>query len=331
MRPARVARQAVVLTGLGGAFYGVARTTGSGWLVVLVCGVTGALAVATLWPPVALRRVGVAVATARDGTVGRPQAAEVAIVSGGRGCKLRLLEPLGGWVAVDGPSRGEVLVTPRRRGVVHAVDVEVACAAPLGLVWWRRRLRVPLAAPLEVGPRPLPASLEEVTRVGRGGLHGALQGRVGHETVRSVRGYVPGDPIRLVSWTATARWGEVMVKELEDPEVPRLAVVVDLRGDEAEAEEVASRAAGLVGAALEAGMAVRLLTAGEDGPAWADVGTAVEAGRALARAGPGVPAEGPLPEGALVARLDGATIAARGRSRPDGGGPGAGRGGGPAR
>lgn len=302
-RPVRVARPTLVLALLALAFFGIARTTGSGWIVVLLCGVVGTLVAAALWPLVGLRRVDVRLAVPRDGTVGRPLPATVSVASGGAGLVVRLLDPAGPAVVADPPARGEVLLTPERRGVVDAVPVEVVAAGPLGLVAWRRTLTVPLDAPLEVGPRPADVSLAELLGEGAGGTETATRGRKGHDLVRSVRDYVPGDPIRLVHWPATARWGEVMVKETEDPDVPRLAVVVDLRGDPRAAEERASVAAGLVVAALGAGVPVTLLTAEREGGVVAGVDTPLDAGRRLARAVAGAPPEGPLPDAARVVRL----------------------------
>ena len=52
-----------------------------------------------------------------------------------------------------------------------------------------------------------------------------------------------------------------MVKELEEPDRPRVTVIVDLRGPEEAAEDAASRAAGLAGAVLRNGLSLFMLTA----------------------------------------------------------------------
>lgn len=302
-RPVGVSRQALVLVGLGAAFYGIARSTGSGWVVVLMCGVAGSLVVALVAPAVALVRATVSVETPRDATVGRPLAVNLSVRTGGGGLKVRLVDPPGEWNAVDPPAAGEVLVVPVRRGISSELAVEARSAGPLGLVWWRRRMAVPLVVPLEVGPSPIQMSVAEVARAGGSGPDAAFRGRSGHELVRSVREYSAGDPLRLVHWPATARAGVLVVKELEDPELPRLAIVVDLRGGGAAAEEAASRAAGLAGAALRDGVPVTMLTVEHGGPVAGPVTTAVEAGRRLARAVPGEPPQGPVPAGSFLVRI----------------------------
>jgi uncharacterized protein (DUF58 family) len=302
-RPGRVGRPSVVLAGLGGAFFAIARTTGSGWVTVLLCGVVGCLGVGAFWPLVSVSRVAVSVTAARDATVDQSLVVGLAVTAGG-GLRVRMVEPSGDWASAEGPSRGEVVVTPSRRGVFDAVTVEVATAAPVGLFWWRRVLRAPLAVPLEVGPRRLQVSLEDLPWTGVAGLAEATGRRAGHDMVRSVRPYVPGDAARLVHWPATARWGDLMVKEMEDPELPHVAIVADLRFGGGRAEEAASRAAGLAEAALDRGVPVWLLTAERNGGMAAEVVSSRQVGQRLARAVGGAPPDGPVPAGSVIVRVD---------------------------
>src|SRR5207244_1827545 len=102
-----------------------------------------------------------------------------------------------------------------------------------------------------------------------------------------------------------ARRGDLLVKELEDPERPQVTIVVDLRGLSPAAEEAASRAAGLAGAVLEAGLPLVMVTAEPGRTVSGPVPTATEAGRRLARAIAAAPAEDGIPPGSLVVRLRG--------------------------
>lgn len=302
VRPQRVSQRALVLVIFAAAFFPISRTSGSGWILVLVCGVLAVLAVAAAVPAAGLARVKIAARAPRDATVGRAVALQVG-VERGRGLRLRVVDPPGEWLAVDAPAEGEVLVRPARRGVFGEIRVDVTTAAPLGLLWWRRPLRVALPRPVEVGPRPLEVPLPGAVSSAVTGADAGPRRRVGHESVRSVREYVPGDAARLVHWPATARWGELMVKELEESDAPRIAIIVDLRGPEDAAELAASRAAGLARAALQDGLTVTMLTAERTGPALGEVASAAVAGRRLARAVAGAPAEGPVPVGATVVRV----------------------------
>jgi uncharacterized protein (DUF58 family) len=294
-RPVSLHRPAAVLILIGAMLYVVARATGSGWLVVILSGLIPVVVVGVLWPVLALGGVTVAIRGPRDATVGSALILTVTAAGRGRSLTVRIDDPVSGWVRVDAPCRGEVRARPTRRGVLDEVGVQLRCAAPLGFVSWRRRVRVSLDQPLEVGPAPIPARYWRVGAaepVGEGGRPAAGRGT---DAVRGARDYVDGDALRLVHWPATARRGGLMVRELEDPRRPRLVLVVDLRGPPAQAEEAASRAAGVANAALLGGVTVELRTAERDGPRVGVVASPVETGRRLARAVAGPPPDGPVP------------------------------------
>ncbi|MGH9188934.1 MAG: DUF58 domain-containing protein [Acidimicrobiales bacterium] len=296
-----LSRQFMVLAAMAAAFQLVSSTTGSDWLVVVVAGLVATLALSAVLPVLTLTGARLSVRAPTDAVAGRPMT--VAVTAAGRvaGTKLRVVRPLGDWVRVDGSGTGDVVVTPDRRGVLTAVDVEVRSAAPFGLVWWRRRSRLPLARPLEVAPAPLAVEVPS-ERTGEGVATGASPAHPipGDELVRSVREYVPGDPPRSVAWAATARHGRLLVKEREGDAGSALTIVVDLRSDgsaagRAAVEDAASRAAGLAVAALRSGTAVVLGTSEAGGlPRLGPAETGLEVGRRLARAaGDGPPAEPP--------------------------------------
>jgi uncharacterized protein (DUF58 family) len=283
-------RGAYVIGGVGASLYLAARTTGAGWLVVLMCGLVGILLVATLWPRPALARVRVTARGPRDATVDEPFDLELRVERAGLGVRLRPLEPDGEWTAVPGTGATITRVIPERRGVIAEVAVEVSSAAPFGLIWWRRKVSAPVTTPIEVAPRRADVPVPGV-RDGHAQGEATAISRSGGDRVRTLRDYLPGDPMRLVHWPATARRGEVIVKELEQPEQPRVVVVLDLRGDTRSGEEAAQRAMGIVCGALESGMSVDLHTHEETGPVAGSVSSPREAGRRLARATAGAPSE----------------------------------------
>ena len=305
-RPAAVTAPFGALAAVAAAMHVISRTTGSGWLVVVVSSLLGLLGLSAVLPALALTRIDVGVRGPADATAGRPVTLTVTAGGRARGVQLRLSAPASDWVRIDGPGAGPVAAVPARRGVVGHVDVEVRSAGPFGLVWWRRRWRVPLERPLEVGPAPL-----DVTAPAPTGGEAEAAGEATRAAVLSpelplgVRDYVAGDPPRLVSWVATARHGRLMVKEMEGgAAAPRLTLVVDLRSDGAAAEQVASRAAGMAIAALRQGMEVVLATAEAGGPRLGPVMSPLDVGRRLARAtGDGPPADPSAAAGVEVVRV----------------------------
>lgn len=298
VRPVRVSGPTIVVVAVGFALFGVARTTGSGWLLVLLALLAAVVVVGVVAPAISLARVVIDVDAPVDATAGKPMRVTLTVRRAGLGAvQLQPVSPTGAKVRADGPGTGEVTVTPERRGVLRTVSFDVCSAAPLGLVAWRQRLGVALAVPVEVTPLPSEARLPERRDQGVLGMDAVVGRAADDAAVRTVREYEAGDPLRLVHWPATARAGEVMVKQLEAPTAPAIAIVADLRRHP---EEAASRAAGLGRKALLAGLDVTLLTVEEKGPVVGRIASPRQLGRRLARAVPGLPPTGPVPDGAHV-------------------------------
>lgn len=304
--PATVAGPGVILGVVSIALYVIARTTGAGWDIVILSTLVAVLVVAAIWPGVALCGVRVRAEAPLDAMVGRPLPVRIELRGRARGLRVRTLTGPSAWYRADAPSHGTATVVPLKRGVYPGIVVEVRSASPLGLVGWRRRFRVPLGSPLEVAPRPLTVRYEPRQGSDREAEARPRSSSSGHEVTRGVREYVDGDPIRLVHWPATARTGTVMVRELEGPQRPRLLIVVDLRGQvananaDADVEVAASRAAGLAIAALADGTLVDLATVEPGTTRHGPVRSPIEVGRRLARAVPGAPAPGPMPAGSEI-------------------------------
>jgi uncharacterized protein (DUF58 family) len=267
-----------------GLWWLVAHNGGSGWVQVLGDIVFGALCIGVLGPSVVLARAKVrAVSAPTDGTAGLP--VEVSLECSTR-LRVQPLDPPGdATFAGQRRNRGatRVVLHPERRGVVDAVTLEVSSAAPFGLQWWRRRVRVALPSPLFVAPRSgRPDALSLRRSAEAGDAADRPHRRAG--SPRGARPYRPGDNRRLVHWPATAHAGELMVRELERPSARPLTVTVLLPVDADEAERVAERALGTVTFLLERGAEVVLVTTEATGSVEASVLDRREAGRRLARA-----------------------------------------------
>lgn len=297
-RPASITRPTLSLAAVGLGLFGVARTTGSGWLIVILTGIATVVGLAAVLPAFGLRNVSIAVEAPREGTVGRTAELMIDVrAPGSRPLKLLPLGFDGPWTGVIAPAAGGLPLVPLRRGVYTSVLLDVRSAAPFGLVWWRRRILVELTRAFEVGPMPVVVRLDAPHGIEDSGVDDGRATSTSADAVKTVREYVAGDPIKLVHWPATARAGEVMVKELEAPVAPVLCIAVDLRDGATRpddrndrVEEAASYAAGLAIAAINAGVPVTMLTAERTGPRSGPVASAGDVNRRLARA-----IAGPLP------------------------------------
>ncbi|KJH73024.1 DUF58 domain-containing protein [Aliterella atlantica] len=106
----------------------------------------------------------------------------------------------------------------QNRGVYRWQTLQLRTAAPLGLFWCRRDLEIPAKAVVY----PTVLNLTHCPLVDEMGQEDSLQvysqKRFQAATAgitRSLRPYRTGDPIRLIHWRTSARYGELRVRELE--------------------------------------------------------------------------------------------------------------------
>jgi uncharacterized protein (DUF58 family) len=267
----------------------VAHNSGAGWVQAVGDVLAGTLAVGLLAPALVVARATVTVLEVpSDGTAGLP--VELRATATTR-VRVRSLRPPGP-DAFIGPHRAPepaldgaepVTLLPEHRGVHDAIVLEVASAAPFGLLWWRKTVVMDLPRALHVGPKlgkplALPAGREDTS--GGGVLDSAVQ--IGEP--RGVRPYRPGDHRRWVHWPATAHSGELMVREMEGPSAEPVTVEVRLPPEPEAAERMAERAMATVVALVDRGASVLLATTEDRGPTIGTVGDRRSAGRRLARA-----------------------------------------------
>lgn len=261
----------------------------------------GVLVVGVVSPLVLVRRIQVAATSPRDAVVGDRVPIQVELTGRCAGFEIRTLDPTGGWTRAAAPASGSVVHLADRRGLFHALRVEVRVTAPLGILAAHRVHWIPLPHAIEVAPAPLPMRWSPRPAPIEAGAHHVTLSNPTGDLVRSVRPYVSGDPQHLVHWPSTARLGELVVRELEPPAPVGAAVVVDLTNLGALTEQAASYAMGACRAVLGAGGELVLCTCEADGPVAERVRYPIDAGRRLARAVPGTPAE--PPPGWPVARV----------------------------
>ncbi len=222
----------------------------------------------------------------------------VSVRGRGRPVRVDLVDP---WRGVAGRAEpgddGVMPVAGPPRGLVPAVTAQLWVSGPLGLVEATQRVRWWFASPTAIGPRDqvVAAPWPEPT----GALMG-LDARSprGQELTRGVRDYRPGDPRRRVHWKATARTGQLMVRETEGEAVGVLTVVVAFAVPGPAAEAAAERARWTAEEGLRRGWVVHLVTAESTLPAGAfapDVdhiwaGATSGPGGWLSALGPAVPA-----------------------------------------
>ena len=152
------------------AWAAIAHNSGSGWVQALGAMLGAVLLVGILAPGFVVSRTGVAVESApADGVAGEPLDIELAATTR---IRVRPVTPPGktGFVGpinrgrsgrddphdrmhepadmiVDGSRRSPAVISvvPTRRGMLGAIQVEIASAAPFGILWWSRRSTLEIA------------------------------------------------------------------------------------------------------------------------------------------------------------------------------------------
>ena len=268
-------RRAAGLT-LGAAILFVIGTNAqAGWLFVLAALLLGTVVAGIVVPLVGLRGLDVELSAPAETRQGDDVTVRLTITNRGRAVRWGVVardEHIGGSTAFVGAIRpgervevGTVRNAPRR-GEARTAWVELRSAAPFGVAERRRRLpadATTLVLPRVVALGALPfvdlASSREATtetdpRRGQGPEY------------LGVREYRPGDPIRQVHWRLTARHGELVVRDLEEHRVPRLAIWIDTATDADTLDDVCSAAASIASSASATGVGVRLVAATPQGP-----------------------------------------------------------------
>jgi len=237
-------------------FLAAASNTMVGWLYV-ISGVSFSLCAIAAWLPwrslksLQVRRLPIEpVAAGEDLTV------TLEVVNTGRSPQTLLLVrdmlPAGlgksqatvvEWIPPRHSDRWQYTYTTQRRGVYRWQEVQVKTATPLGLFWCCRSRSAQAVA--VVYPPILPLKrcplLDEMGTEDQPQRHQYERRSYSHTstgTTRTLRPYRWGDPIRLVHWRSSARYGELRVRELETFTSGQETVVcLDTQSDRWQAED----------------------------------------------------------------------------------------------
>lgn len=221
-----------VLAGIAICFFGAAINTMAGWLYA-ISGVSFALlTVAAILPPRSLVGLTVKRRPIQPVTAGDELTVEIEIHNQTQQpVNLLQVEDMLPFVLGKPVQKAIETIPPQdhhrwvyyqptqRRGVYRWHTVELVSGAPLGLFWCRRQREC--AATAIVYPSVLPMTYcPLVDEMGQeesytSHLRGRPQQTETTGLVRSLRPYRLGDPIRMVHWRTSARYGELRVRELE--------------------------------------------------------------------------------------------------------------------
>ncbi len=141
----------------------------------------------------------------------------------------------------DQPIRTRYILRPMHRGRFAWSKASVTGTDALGLRSVTREVKLPVVE-LTVHPAAIPVQVEVRTLAGWGTSEldtGRIVG-AGLDT-RGLRDYVPGDPLKIIDWKASARSARLISKEFDTGSGVRLKMALqNVRGSEAGAEGFSS-------------------------------------------------------------------------------------------
>ncbi len=220
-----------LLGGLSIFFFVAATNTLSGWLYVMSGVGLALLAIAAILPERTLRQVSVRRAPIHPVSAGDQITVELIVENQSSKTKTLLQvedllpaalgKPVIHSIEEIAPNRPHHWIYSQlveKRGIYRWQTVHLRTAAPLGLFWCRRP-RIAKAIAI-VYPTVLPLThcplIDEMGRDQSLLLNSDRRAQTASEGLtRSLRPYRWGDPIRMVHWRTSARYGELRVRELE--------------------------------------------------------------------------------------------------------------------
>ncbi|MEO8476478.1 MAG: DUF58 domain-containing protein [Actinomycetota bacterium] len=253
----------------------------AGWLFVIAALLLGAVVAGSILPARMVRRLEVERHAPAEVHQGDDVLVELSVTNRGRGMRLGVVasDPFLEPVDVTVPSlasgeRAEVATRRRatRRGPQGGAPVGLRSTAPFGVAEHRRTVHDVSGTETLVLPAVFPIGVLPFVRSAATQAHAihTLPRRGQGPDYLGIREYRPGDSMRHVHWPSTARTGVVMVREFEEEQTRRLAIVIDASLDEGDAwtvlDRVCAAAASVALAATAQGHGARLIAGTHDGP-----------------------------------------------------------------
>lgn len=220
-----------VLAGVAICFFGAAINTMAGWLYVISGLSFAILGLAIVLPKRALKGISILRKSIQPVSAGDDLTIELEIANQTSQPKILLqVQDILPFVLAKPVKAAIEAIAPQstyswvydlpttRRGVYQWQTIRLRTAAPLGLFWCRRDRNSPAKA--IVYPQVFTLTncplIDEIGQEDKQVLESQLRFQSANSGItRSLRPYRLGDPMRLIHWRTSARYGNLRVRELE--------------------------------------------------------------------------------------------------------------------
>ncbi|MFZ2447700.1 MAG: DUF58 domain-containing protein [Syntrophobacteraceae bacterium] len=165
------------------------------------------------------------------------------------------------FIAANSTASGFSRVIFEKRGVSVVDGALISSNFPFNFFERFRKIRK--EAPVTVYPKPIPCALPAFHDRGTRHRGDKELNKPGYEAdILSIREYVPGDPLKYISWKATAKTGSLKTRELSA--IERQRVTIDFDGmEKSDVERALSCTAHAVLGLMRSGIPVGLRIGGE--------------------------------------------------------------------
>ncbi len=170
------------------------------------------------------------------------------------GIRIRGQEAKGIIMGYHGKEETTVWLTFPHRGKAELSSIEVVSAFPLG--FFTRSRKIEVNQELLVFPKPIPTPLKVGEGEGEGPYSPGKSRGLGDE-ILELRPYQEGDSLKRMDWKATARKGELIIRETANAQGNKL--IVQVNKGAGDWEEALGRATYLILESTKRGMAVGLI------------------------------------------------------------------------
>lgn len=278
-----------LLGGIAICFFAAATNTMAGWLYAISGGIFALLLLGATIPKRSLKQLQVSRGAIAPVTVGDILTVEVIVHNPTKKLKTLLyIQDMLPYVICKHKGAPVEVIKPQsqlswiyelpasRRGVYRWHEVQIRTASPLGLFWCRESRNAPGTAVIYPTVLPL-KSCPLIDKLGQSEDSSipSLSSRAQLSTEglsRGLRPYRYGDPIRLIHWRTSARYGEFQVRELEifnGSQEVTICLDSGREWSETDFEQAAIAAASLYFYASKSQLNVKLWTA-NTGLVWGD-------------------------------------------------------------
>jgi uncharacterized protein (DUF58 family) len=221
------------------ALIGVARASGSGWVQFIGAIISSSILIGILTPMVILLRTKIKLVFLPNYLIANTE--NLIEIYSNKTVRITIEQSQPAFIRSR--SSQHIHYFPKHKGSVNSIALMVSTAAPLGIVWWYKKVTINLDSPLLIIPPPGRPNF--AISIAHSDLEQQWQNSV-TGLIRGTKDYFVGDSLRNANWKATAHTGKLQIKEFEFPKSDTFTLNAFFPEDDDSAEQMAEAIVGTI-------------------------------------------------------------------------------------